>query len=335
MLFDKAVRDLALAVAKRTPQGEFSFSDMHETLRDAMKVAISDEGKISYTKWHQNKLAIFALIAEMVDAVLPQKIEQAGIGKFIEVKNFGHGDKPRFTVKTGKKNVKRFITKVSAAGVYDRVRLDKTYFDVDVYVHGGAVYQTLESFLAGDGDINEVLDIMLDELEESIYVDVTTALQGATATMPAANQATHNGFDSTKFRNVLATVRAYGTPNIFCTQEFAATLTLDAAFVSDADKNDMREQGYIGKYLGAPVVIIPQSFEDETNTTKVIKPEFAYIFPAGAMEAPIKLGFEGETIIRDIQNADWSFEIQLYKKFGIALLHTNYFGIYENTALAV
>ncbi|NCC88069.1 MAG: hypothetical protein EOM05_09435, partial [Clostridia bacterium] len=250
MLFDKAVRDLALAVAKKTPQGEFSFSDMHETLRDAMKVAISDEGKISYTKWHQNKLAIFALIAEMVDAVLPQKIEQAGIGKFIEVKNFGHGDKPRFTVKTGKKNVKRFITKVSAAGVYDRVRLDKAYFDVDVYVHGGAVYQTLESFLAGDGDINEVLDIMLDELEESIYVDVTTALQGATATMPAANQATHNGFDSTKFRNVLATVRAYGTPNIFCTQEFAATLTLDAAFVSDADKNDMREQGYIGKYLG-------------------------------------------------------------------------------------
>lgn len=335
MLFDKAVRDLAIAVAKNAPQGEYSINDMHETLRDAMADSISEDGKISYAKWHQNKISIFALLAEMVDAVLPQKIKDAGIGKFIEVKNFGHGDKPRFTVKTGKKNVKRFITKVAAAGVYDRVRLDKTYFDVEVYAHGGAVYQTLESFLAGDGDINEVLDVMLAELEEGIYADVTTALQGSTSEMPSANQATHNGFDATKFGKVLAAVRAYGTPNIFCTQEFAATLAPTAQFTADADKNDMREQGYIGKYSGAPVIIMPQSFTDETNTEKVLDPSFAYILPAGASEAPIKLGFEGDSIIRDVQNADWSFEIQLYKKFGITLIHTNHFGIYENTALTV
>ena len=331
---NKELLELAVAVAKGTPAGNFSITDMHEALKAQMRELLCENGKINYSKWAMNNKLVFALLAEMVDVVLPRKIEQAGIGRFIETKTVAHGDKPRFFVKKGVKNVKRFVTKVSAAGVYDRVRLDKDYFDVETYVHGGAVYQTMEAFLAGDGDINEVLDILLSNLEESIYVDVTTALQGAVTSMPAANQATHAGFDATKFNGVLATVRAYGQPVIFCTQEFAATLTPTANFIGDADKADMRNQGYIGRYLGADVVILDQSFEDETNTTKVINPQYAYILPAGAQELPVKLLFEGDTVIRDVQNADWSFEIQLYKKFGITLIHTNHYGIFRNTALS-
>ena len=331
---NKELLELAIAVAKRAPEGNFSINDMHEALKTQMRDLLCENGKINYSKWSMNNKMIFALLAEMVDTVLPKTIEQAGIGRFIDMKTVGHGDKPRFFVKKGIKNVKRFVTKVSAAGVYDRVRLDKDYFDVETYIHGGAVYQSMEAFLAGDGDINEVLDILLGNLEESIYVDVTTALQGAVSSMPAANQATHAGFDATKFNGVLATVRAYGAPTIFCTQEFAATLVPTAQFTADADKNDMRNQGYIGKYLGADVVVLDQSFEDELNAKKVINPQYAYILPAGAQELPIKLIFEGDTVIRDVQNADWSFEIQLYKKFGIALVHTNHFGIFRNTALA-
>lgn len=331
---DKVLRDLAIAVAKRAPEGNFSLTDMHETLRTQMREAVSVDGKINFHAWNQNKSLVFAILSEMVDTVLPQKIEEAGIGQFIDVKNFAHGDRPRFYLKTGIKNVKRFITRVAAAGVYDRVRLDRDYFDVETYVHGGAVYQTMESFLAGNGNINEVLDILLSELEDSIYADVVVALQGATTKMPAANQATHAGFDVAKFNGVLSTVRAYGVPTIFCTQEFAATLVPTAQFTGDADKNDMRNQGYIGKYLGADVVILTQSFADETNVGKIINPQYAYILPSGAQEKPIKLGFEGDTVIRDVQNADWSFEIQLYKKFGVTLIHTNHFGIYRNTALA-
>ena len=334
-MLDKAVLDLAVAVAKGAPHGEFSLSDMQATLKKTMSESVLNaNGKIDYYKWAQNAPSIFAILAVMIDTVLPQKIEQAGLGKFIEVKTFAHGDKPRFRVKTGIKNVKRFITKVATAGVYERVRLDKDYFDIETYAHGGAVYQTLESFLSGDGDINEVLNILLSELEESIYADVATAMAGVTSKMPAANQETSNTFDAAKFNKVLNTVRAYGQPVILCTQEFAATITPSTNFIADADKEDMRNQGYIGKYLGAEVVIMPQSFTDETNEVKVINPKIAYIIPSGAQELPIKLGFEGDTVIRQLQNADWSFEIQMFKKFGITLIHTNHFGIYENTSLA-
>ena len=44
-------------------------------------------------------------------------------------------------------------------------------------------------------------------------------------------------------------------------------------FIGDADKADMRNFGYIGKYMGADVIIIPQSFTDATNTTKVVDDE--------------------------------------------------------------
>ena len=332
---DNKLKKLAIAVAKREPASNFSYEDMHEAFRqEVLKLVCTEEGKISYHSWENGKRQVFALMAEMIDEILPPRV-QATLG-FAEIKTFGHGDKPRFQLKKGKNNVKRFLTRVAAAGVYERVRLDRDYFDMEVYAHGGAVYQTLEGFLSGRENISEVLTILLEALEDEVYNDITVALQGTTASMPAANQHTAAGFDAAEFNRVLATVRVYGQPVIFCTQEFAANLVPQNEFIGDADKADMRNQGYIGKYLGADVVILPQSFVDATNTTKVVDPSYCYVMPGGASaEKPIKVGFEGDALIREMDREDWSKEIQLYKKVGIAIAHTHHYGIYRDTNLVV
>lgn len=332
---NKALLDLAKAVASNKPAGEFSYEEMHETFREqiADKVLGAD-GKVDYFKWKQNNNLVFQIMSVMIDEKLPARVKDAFM-PFADVQNYNHGDKVRFVLKLGKNNVKRFVTKVAVAGVYERVRLDKSYVDVDTYAHGGAVYQTLEGFLTGRENISEVLDILLEGLEESLYADVATALAGTVADMPAANKASIAGFDATEFNKVLTTVSAYGQPVIMCTQEFAGTLTPATGFIGDADKNDMRNMGYIGKLNGAEVVVIPQSFTDATNTTKEVDPSKAWIIPAGSMEPPIKVALEGPTVIRESENADWSVEIQVFKKMGITVLHTNYFGCYENTDLSV
>lgn len=333
-MVDKKLQKLALAIALNENTTEYSMDDLKETFRaEVVKLVCNEEGEIDFYAWEQNKTLVFQLLSTTIDKILPTRVIQ-WVEKFAETKTYKDGDKPRFLVKKGKKNVKRFLTKVAAAGVYERVRLDRDYFDIETYAHGGAVYQTMEGFLAGRESITEVFDILLEALEDAVLEDITTALQGTLDSMPAANKHTHSAFSATDFNRILATVRAYGQPVIFCTQEFATSLVPESGFIGDADKADMRNQGYIGKYLGSDVIILPQSFTDETNTVKVIDPQFCYIMPSGSSEKPVKVGFEGTTKIRQDNNADWSTEIQMYKKMGIAIIHTNYFGIYRNTSLS-
>lgn len=336
MAINRELQKLAIAVAKLQPAANFSYEDMHEAFRQEVAKLVCDEkGNISYHSWEKGKIDVFALMSEMIDDILPPRVNST-LGMFAEMKTFAHGEKPRFQIRRGRNNVKRFLTRVAAAGVYERVRLDRDYFDMEVYAHGGAVYQTLEGFLAGRENISEVFDILLEALEDEVYGDITVALQGTMASMPAANQHTAAGFVQAEFDRILATVRVYGQPVIFCTQEFAANLTPVANFIGDADRADMRNQGYIGKYLGADVVIMPQSFTDATNAEKVIDPSYCYIMPSGAAaEKPVKVAFEGSALIREVAREDWSTEIQMYKKMGIAIVHTHHYGIYRDTNLVV
>jgi len=335
---NEKLRALAIEVAQvktgKTINVEFGTKeDMQEALRtEFASLVCDDKGRINFHMWNQNKNIIFQIMAEMIDIVFPTKAKKA-FQSFAEIMNFNHGDKPRFWLKKGKKNVKRFITRVANAGLYERVRLDRDYFDVETYAHGGAVYQTLEGFLAGREDIGEVLEILLEALEDTMYEDLVVALEGTIAEMPAANKHIHTAFVATEFNRVINTVRAYGNPIILCTIEFANTLTVANEWIAEADRMDKRDRGYLGKWNGVPVVLIPQTFTDETNTVKAINPKIAYIVPSGSIEAPIKMAFEGGTLLKQTDNADWSVEIQLYKKMGLTIVHTNHFGAYENTAL--
>ena len=67
--------------------------------------------------------------------------------------------------------------------------------------------------------------------------------------------------------------------------------------------------------------------------TKVIDPSYAWIIPGGA-EKPIKIAFEGETLMKEIESQDdWSRDLQMYKKIGVAAVVYNNICVYENTAL--
>ena len=91
--------------------------------------------------------------------------------------------------------------------------------------------------------------------------------------------------------------------------------------------------GYLGNYKGHRVIILPQSFEDETNTKKVLDPSYAWIIPTGSGEKPIKVAMEGQTIVDEYVNKDRSREIQVYKKIGVGAKITNNICVYKNSQL--
>ena len=330
------LKQLMLAVAKADKNApvaysfgekQYDYNALNDTLREELKELAG-----TYSLYRENKNTIFALIEETIDEILPKKVMEQ-YSMFAEVRTFAQGDRPVFNKKEGRRRAKQFVTRVGLAGIYEVFKLDKSSFEVPTSAFGGAAQIGFEEFLDGKVDFAEVTEIIMEGLDEVVYEEIAKALIGGINQLPQANKVTHTGFDEAKMDKLIAVARAYGEPAIYCTYELAAKILPVSDWVSNDMKNERNAQGYISQYKGNRIVILPQSFTDETNATKVIDPSYAWIIPTGGNDKPVKIAFEGQTIVDEYTNYDRSREIQVYKKLGVVAMMTNNICVYEDSSL--
>ena len=329
---------LAKTVAKAEPSSTYSYGDttlsysaMNETLRSEL-----NELAGSYALYRENQNTIFALIEEVISDVLPKKVLEE-YGMFAEVKTFAQGDKPRFVQKVttaAKRRAKQFVTRVGLAGVYEVFKLDGKYIDVTTEAWGGAAQIGFEEFLDGRADFAELVDIVMEGLDEAVYKEIAKALIASVETLQGANKTSQTQFIEAEMDRLIAVADSYGKATIYCTYEFAATMVPNEGWRSDAMKDQRWNNGYLANYKGHNVIVLDQSYTDETNTEKVIDPSYAWIIPGGDYK-PVKIAFEGPTAVKEVDNQDWSREFRVYKKFGVATLITNNICVYRNTSLTI
>ena len=330
------LKQLMLAVAKADKNApvaysfgekQYDYNALNDTLREELKELAG-----TYSLYRENKNTIFALIEETIDEILPKKVMEQ-YSMFAEVRTFAQGDRPVFNKKEGRRRAKQFVTRVGLAGIYEVFKLDKSSFEVPTSAFGGAAQIGFEEFLDGKVDFAEVTEIIMEGLDEVVYEEIAKALIGGIKQLPTANKVVHSGFDEAEMDKLIAIARAYGEPAIYCTYELAAKILPVSDWVSNDMKNERNAQGYISQYKGNRIVILPQSFTDETNATKVIDPSYAWIIPTGGNDKPVKIAFEGQTIVDEYTNYDRSREIQVYKKLGVVAMMTNNICVYEDTTL--
>ena len=308
--------------------------DYEAALRDEIKKLVG-----TYSLYRRNKYELFDLLAQNAEEVLPRKVLDL-IGSFAEVAQYGNNDRLVFKVKRGAQRGRQFVTRATNSGVYETFRLDYDYMEVYSHTIGGAGIIDFERYLDGLEDIAEIYEIILDGMMTEIFREIQQCLaaQWNNTGRPANNKVSANTFDYQKMAQLVQVVGAYGNPVIYCSQLFAATMlnvvaTPAGVKVSDKEIDEIRENGYIGKFAGAPVVVIPNSFEDETNEKLVFDPRFAYVIPAGK-EKIVKVALVGQTIIDEWKNTDRSMEIQGYKKVGVGIVSApHYWGIYYNSGI--
>ena len=310
----------------------FSYEALNETLRRELNEYAGD-----YASYRDNKNLIFSLIEETLDEVLPKKVTKQ-YEQFAEVKTFAQGDKPIFRRQlTSNKRAKQFITRVGLAGRYEVFKLGKNEesFEVQTSAIGGAAQIGFEEFLDGRVDFAEVTRIVMEGMDDLIYEEIGAALASSINQLPPANRVVTAGFDEAAFDRLLTIASAYGEPTIYCTYEFAVKLVPTEGWMyTDAMKAELWNNGRLATYKGRKVVILEQGFVDETNTTKVIDPGYCWIIPAGANTKPVKIAFEGNTLVAERDNNwDWSREIQVYKKVGVVCMMTNDICSYVDTSL--
>ena len=331
---------LAKTVAKANPSAPtaysfgdrtYGYSEMNETLRAEFQELAPD-----YRNYKINQNTIFALIEQTIDDVLPARVMEQ-YSQFAEIKTFAQGDKPIFTQKitqASKRRAKQFIGKVGLAGLYEVFKLDGRSYEVTTNAIGGAAQIGFEEFLDGRVNFADVLDIVMEGLDECIYIEIEKQLIGAVNNVIPANLASETQFKEATMDRLLSIADSYGKATIYCTFEFAATMIPDQnGWVSDDMRNQRWNNGYLANYKGHQVIVLPQSFEDETNTTKIIDPSYAWIIPTGA-DKPVKIAFEGGAIVDEYRNYDRSQEVQVYKKVGVRAIFSNAICVYRNTSLS-
>ena len=317
-------------VAYSFGEEKFSYSDLNETLRNELKEIAG-----TYALYRENKNTVFELIEQTVNEILPVRVTEQ-YGQFAEITSVAQGDKPVFKVRisaASRRRAKQFITKVGLAGVYEVFKLDGKSYEIQTTAFGGAAQISIEEFLDGRVDFADLLDVVMEGLDEAIYLEIETALIAAANGLAESNKHSQEGFNETAMDKLIAVADSYGKSTIYCTYEFAATMVPAEGWLSDAMKDQKWNNGYLANYKGHNVIVLNQSYTDETNSTKVIDPSRAYIIPAGSNEKPVKIAFEGSTLVDERSNADWSKEIQVYKKLGVGTIITNNICVYRNTSL--
>lgn len=341
MLDRKNLVSLMKTVAKADPSAptaysfngqSLSYEAMNQTLRNEL-----NELAGTYSLYRENKNLIFSMIEETLDEVLPKKVIQQ-YDQFAEVKTFAQGDKPIFRRPLANRNrAKQFITRVGLAGMYEVFKLGPTEaesFEVRTSAIGGAAQIGFEEFLDGRVDFAEVTKIIMDGMDELIYKEIASALKASINQLPPANRVAANGFDEAAMDRLITIAAAYGTPTIYCTYEFAVRMIPQEAWrYTEAMKTELWNTGRLANYKGTKVIILEQGFEDETNTRKCIDPGYAWIIPTGADGKPVKVAFEGGTIVDEFNNYDRSREIQVYKKVGVTCILANNICAYCDTSL--
>lgn len=332
------IKELALYAAKGTAPANYQVENVNEALRDAFKDLAG-----SVNQFMKNRYDIYEIMIETADEIVPNKVIDA-VGRFAEVQVVGQGQKALFKRSLGRNRAKKFLTQVGLSGVYETFRLDKTTFEVPAMAIGGAVTIDFERFLDGAEDMAELMDIITEGLTDSVFIEVQKALKAAiNATgRPDANKVSKNTFDAESMIKLINVVKAYGSNAvIFAPPEFVAAMGPDAivpvgtnyqGIYHPQDIDAIHNTGYINLFRGTPIVQIPQSFIDETNTKTWIDPQLAYVLPTDG-EKVVKVVLEGQTQVHDFTNRDNSMEIHVYKKMGAAILTHHNWGIYQNTGI--
>lgn len=331
------------ALGKKVPS-DFALNDYDydAALLDEMKKIAGD-----MKSFRRNKYDLFDLLSEELDEELPRKVEDA-IGAFAEIMQVPQGTRLEFRVRKGMQRGRQFVTRATESGVYETFRLDHDRFDLYPACIAGGGYVDFERYLDGLEDMATLYKIIEDGMVDEIWLMIQDCLLSSwnNAERPAKNKVAVNAFDADQMVKLCNVIRAYGDPVIYCTPEFAAemvnAIVYDVApagvpgtwsHVSEQDLNEIRDRGYIGKFRGTPIVVIPQSFRDEKNEHLTMNPAFAYVIPAGKSKL-VKVGFEGPAYFREDEGMEWTMKFQGYKKVGVAMVGTpNYWGIYYNAGI--
>ena len=249
----------------------------------------------------------------------------------VEYRNIGEGDSPIFDVYDDSlfyvdqiANGTQAIRRQRLGGVKQITLPVKTY--------GIRIYEELDRILAGRADFNDMIDKVGESVSakmlQQIY-DLWNAISYSDLGVTSGGiytAASSTSYSEATLLTIMEHVEAAAgkTPTLIGTRMAMANLYNNLTNVPESAKDAFLNEGYIGKFYGANVVVIPQRHQ-VGSTNFIMSDKTITVLATDAK--PIKVVNEGDPLIirRDATlNMDLTDEYFLREKWGMGIvLNTN------------
>ena len=303
---------------------QYSTKQSMEGLRQALIEGSGGSTILNYKNIRDGKcVGLFTLIEEILSRTVVEGLQgDEYFNQLVDYRNVAEGDQNVFLVEDsdlfyvakiadGTQGVRR-----QRLGGYSEVTIPTTLRAVKIY-------EELNRVLSGRVDFNQfitkVAESFRQELLNDIYtlwISATSDQFGGTTYFPAAGS-----YDEDALLDLIAHVEAAAngrTATIIGTKK--AVRNLMPSIQGNEVESDIYNMGYVGKFLGTPVVVTPQ--RHKINSTEFVLSDDILTIVAGD-DRPIKVVREGNPLVLmgdPMQNGDLTQEYLYCEKYGTGIV---------------
>ena len=287
----------------------------------------------------RHKIDIFEVIEEILPNLLKTGWgENPFFQEYVEYRNLADGDTNEFTVEDD-----TILTVSKLSGNHHdiiRQRLGEgSTFPVKTSWYGLKIYAEFEKFMAGRVDWAGFIQKVYEAFDKKMNAMVYAALVGAMSQIQPSTLFQKSGQATEANKpNLLELIEnvqaATGEEVTICGSKVALSALekmSNVSWVSDNMKDTRNTLGRFGIWEGTRIVEIPQSFTDNTLTSKLVDNTKLMIMPVGENKF-IKVVDEGDAQIFEITdpgvNMDMTMSYEYQQKLGVATVLNKKFGVW-------
>ena len=308
---------------------KYSATEGSDVIREAILEACGMENGWDVYKFQQNKYEVYRILSETITVALSELM----IDKYrdwVDFKDTALGDIAEFRVT----NNDLFKVGLVADGTNQlrRQKLLQGRLAMTGFPMGVKIYAEFLDFMMGKIDwqdmVNRVAKSMDNKVAELIVKQIESAYTGLDTKYVQSGS-----YDEDKLMELVARVEAKTgeKATIFGTRKALAKLRKgDISTMAVADKDDIRNHGYVTVLQGVPVVEIPQTLDQ--NGDFALSADMLFVVPQGTKM--IKLGFEGDAYIAEVNDPatrmDQQMEYLVTRKVQLGVVKASYYGVYHS-----
>ena len=327
-----SVVKLMLDYRNNSVSGNFSKDDSKEVIRKALIEANGGSTKLDIKALRNGRNELFTIIELLVDRTVSEGLKgNEFFVSMVESRNLAEGDKPDFVIEANSTLVVADVAR-GTQGIRRQRIGERTKVSLTPTVHAVKVYDELSRILAGNADINELIDKVSESVQRQMLDDIFGAWNAITsATIGATYYPVAGAYDEDNLLDLEAHVSAANDSSkcvMLATRKGARKLT--TGVISNTAMEDYYNKGYAMLWNGVNTQIVPQRHQVGT-TTFIFDDDKIHVIPVN-MDKPVKQVVSGESILiagNPLDNADLTQEFTLITSWTTAVVAGKTFGIYE------
>lgn len=324
-----SVKDVAVSLCKGNIKEKYGRTEDegNELLRRSiLKTAGCENGWDPYVFEH-NKNLVFKLLSEVLEETVGEQIMKQ-YDEWVDFRSVALGDTIEFKVP----NQDLFNVGIVANGLDSlrRQRIMHNKIAMQSFQLGVKIYEEHMSFILGKIDWQDLVNRIAKSVDNALMRVVVKGIENAYVPTGSETFGYAGTYSDDEVLRICQNVEAKTglQPVIYGAKSALANLRKSsAALWSDAEKEEVRRNGYVGLFNGYSCVSIPNFMDN--NDELVLKQDRLFIIPDGTKI--IKLLNEGNAEVFEStdQHArlDQQREYQFIQRFQLGILRSNCYGV--------